>query len=354
MFVHSLLFYFDKKHLSLQSKLLSLTIFFKKGDEKLKKNPIDLGNHISFFDVFDLGLENRTGTYVIHDQKLTIVETSASPSIPYLLDGLKSLQISPEDIEYIIVTHIHLDHAGGAGLLLQKCPNAKVVVHPKGFRHLVDPSRLIAGARAVYGDDFDRLYNPIIPISEDRLIIKADGETLELENRTLTFYDSPGHAKHHFSIHDSLSNGIFTGDTIGVYYQDIEEFDFFLPTTSPNQFDPDEMQHSLQNIEKLNVSKIYFGHFGMYNLPKEVYSSIRKWLPIFVQTGEDIFLANKSKTIEELTPLISEKLFCIIKSYLEEHNILSSHKVFTILKIDIDICSMGLADYFIRKEKKKQ
>ncbi|WP_458414059.1 MBL fold metallo-hydrolase [Schinkia sp. CFF1] len=319
----------------------------------MKKNPVNLGHNISFFDVFDLGLENRTGTYVIHDKKLTIVETSASPSIPYLLDGLKKLEIDPKDIQYIVVTHIHLDHAGGAGLLLKDCPNAKVVVHPRGYRHLMDPSRLIAGARVVYGDDFDRLYDPIYPIPEDRLLIKEDGETLELEGRTLTFYDTPGHAKHHFSIHDSFSNGIFTGDTIGIYYQDIEEFDLFLPTTSPNQFDPDEMLHSLKAIEELNVSQIFFGHYGMYRDPSIVYAEIKKWLPIYVQTSEKIYNENKSKTMEELTPLISEKLFTKVKAHLDEKNIPNNHKVYTILKIDIDICAMGLADYFIRQEHKK-
>lgn len=316
----------------------------------MKKKPIILGHNISFFDVFDLGMENRTGTYVIHDEKLTIVETSASPSIPYLLEGLKNLEIDPSEIHYIIVTHIHLDHAGGAGLLLKECPNAKVVVHPRGFRHLIDPSRLIAGARVVYGDNFDRLYDPVYPIQEDRLIVKKDGETLKLGKRTLTFYDTPGHAKHHFSIHDSLSNGIFTGDTIGIYYQDIEEFDFFLPSTSPNQFDPDEMLSSLNKIEELNVSSIYFGHFGISNNPSLVYSEIKKWLPVFVEIGREIYQENKEKSLEELTLLISEKLFGNIKAHLYERNIPNNHNVYTILKIDVEICSMGLADYFIRTE----
>lgn len=316
----------------------------------MKKKPIILGHNISFFDVFDLGMENRTGTYVIHDEKLTIVETSASPSIPYLLEGLKNLEIDPSEIHYIIVTHIHLDHAGGAGLLLKECPNAKVVVHPRGFRHLIDPSRLIAGARVVYGDNFDRLYDPVYPIPEDRLIVKKDGETLKLGKRTLTFYDTPGHAKHHFSIHDSLSNGIFTGDTIGIYYQDIEEFDFFLPSTSPNQFDPDEMLSSLNKIEELNVSSIYFGHFGISKNPSLVYSEIKKWLPVFVEIGREIYQENKEKSLEELTLLISEKLFGNIKAHLYERNIPNNHNVYTILKIDVEICSMGLADYFIRTE----
>lgn len=316
------------------------------------KKPLDLGFNISLIDDFDLGTENRTGTYVIHDKKLTIVETSASPSIPYILHGLKELTIDPQDIHYIVVTHIHLDHSGGAGLLLKECPNAKVVVHPKGARHLADPSRLIAGARAVYGEDFDKLFNPILPIPEDRLIVKYDGERIELEDRTLTFYDTPGHAKHHFSIHDSLSNGIFTGDTIGIYYQDIEEFDFFLPSTSPNQFDPDAMLQSMEHIEKLNVDRIYFGHYGVSDQPHLVLAEIKKWLPIFIKAGEKVYFKEKSQDMPLLSQKISTFLFNEIRTFLNKKHIPVDHKVYSILKLDIEVCSMGLADYLLRREKK--
>lgn len=137
--------------------------------------PIDLGHRIQLIDGYDLGIPGRTGTYVIQEEQLTIVETSASPSVPYILEGFKALGINPSDLKYIILTHIHLDHAGGAGLLLESCPHAKVIVHPKGARHLARPERLIQGARAVYGDKFDELFDPIIPIPEDKLITKADG-----------------------------------------------------------------------------------------------------------------------------------------------------------------------------------
>ncbi|MGY3315594.1 glyoxylase-like metal-dependent hydrolase (beta-lactamase superfamily II) [Peribacillus simplex] len=109
-------------------------------------------------------------------QNITLVETSASPSIPHLMKGLEDLGISPVDITYIILTHIHLDHAGGAGLFLQHCPNAKVIVHPKGARHLEDPTRLIAGAKAVYGEEFNELFNPILPIPFDRMLTIHDRE----------------------------------------------------------------------------------------------------------------------------------------------------------------------------------
>lgn len=120
----------------------------------------DLGNRIYLIDGHDLNRERRTGTYVIKEQQYVLVETSASPSIPFVLRGLKELDVPLDQISYIILTHIHLDHAGGAGKLLEYCPNAKVIVHPKGARHLSDPSRLIAGAKAVYGESFDTLFRP--------------------------------------------------------------------------------------------------------------------------------------------------------------------------------------------------
>ncbi|WP_017187871.1 MBL fold metallo-hydrolase, partial [Alkalibacillus haloalkaliphilus] len=127
--------------------------------------------------------------------------------------------------------------------------------------------------KAVYGDKFDKLFDPIIPVPEVRLQEHEDGSQLKLQNRELTFYDTPGHAKHHFSIHDSKSNSIFTGDTIGVYYPDLLEFDeeLILPSTSPNQFDPKSMLESLSRIERLDVDAINFGHFGQSTNPELVY-----------------------------------------------------------------------------------
>lgn len=167
----------------------------------------DLGNDIQLIDLMDLQTPERTGAYILGAEELTVIETSASPSIPHLIEGLQELNINLEDIKHIIVTHVHLDHAGGAGLFLEQCPKAKVYVHPRGKRHLADPSKLIAGARMVYGDEFDQLFNPIMPIDEKRLVTMEEGQSLDIGGRLLTFYDTPGHAKHHYSIHDSKSNG---------------------------------------------------------------------------------------------------------------------------------------------------
>ncbi|WP_134701570.1 MBL fold metallo-hydrolase [Ammoniphilus sp. YIM 78166] len=308
-----------------------------------QNNPIDLGHRIHLIDGYDLGVPGRTGAYCILEDQLTIVETSASPSVPYILEGFRALGLNPLDLKYIIVTHIHLDHAGGAGLLLQSCPNAKVVVHPKGARHLAKPERLIQGARAVYGEDFDRLFDPILPVPEDKLIIKADGETLEIgPNCTLQFLDTPGHANHHFSIYDPVSKGIFTGDTVGVYYHQLADnglSSFTLPSTSPNQFNPEAMLASMKRIQETGVERIYFGHFGVHQDPSEVYQHIEEWLPVFVEAGRQVVAENKD--VKEL----SSRLYDKVSSYLIGEKVPADHPVFALIKMDLDVCSMGLIEY---------
>ena len=203
-----------------------------------KEYPVKLNERMYLIDGYDLGVAERTGIYVIDEEELTIVETGPSPSIKHIKQGLEALGFTLDQVKYIIVTHIHLDHAGGTGLLLQECPNATVVVYRKGARHIANPERLIAGAKAVYGDKFESLFDPILPIAEDRLLIKGEGDVLKIGPAcTLQFLDTPGHAKHHFSIYDPVSNGIFTGDTIGVRYKQLvaDGIDLFLPSTSPNQ-----------------------------------------------------------------------------------------------------------------------
>ncbi|WP_138416709.1 MBL fold metallo-hydrolase [Aquibacillus sediminis] len=311
---------------------------------------LDLGKNIQLIDVMDLRLPKRTGSYILPEQEVTIIETSASPSIPYLLKGLEQLHINPEQVAYIIVTHIHLDHAGGVGLLLEKCPNAKVIVHPRGKRHLADPTKLIQGAKAVYGDTFGTLFDPIIPVPEERLLEKADGETLKIgENRTLTFYDTPGHAKHHFSIHDSYSNGIFTGDTIGVLYPQIKAIEFVLPSTSPNQFDPEAMLASLERIEQMNVDHIYFGHFGKSDHPSAVYQQIKDWLPKFVAVGEQVIKENEQATANELTVAVTEGLLESIREFLEKQGVHANDDVYQYIKLDANICAQGIIDYLMKK-----
>ncbi|TQK74593.1 glyoxylase-like metal-dependent hydrolase (beta-lactamase superfamily II) [Brevibacillus sp. AG162] len=310
--------------------------------------PIDLGERIHLIDGFDMGWAERTGTYVIAEEELTLVETGPSPSVPYIKAGLAKLGYTVEQVKYIIVTHIHLDHAGGAGLFLKDCPNAKIVVHPKGARHLVDPSRLITGARAVYHDDFDRLFDPIEAVPEERILIRGDGDTLKIgENCVLEFLDSPGHANHHFSIYDPVSRGMFTGDTAGVLYPQLKKdgVHLVLPSTSPNQFDPDAMLASVSRFEARKLSRIYFGHFGMSEQVDDVYRQLREWLPVFLVEGELSLAAGQ--TYDEL----SRKLLERVSDHLQSQGISGDHEVFEVLKLDLQVCSMGILDYLYKRGK---
>lgn len=318
----------------------------------LLKKVEKLLDNIYIIDGHDLKMSERTGTYVLTEKELTIIETSASPSVPHIIEGIKELGYSLDDLKYIIVTHIHLDHAGGAGLLLKECPNATVVVHPKGRRHLMNPSRLIAGARAVYGPIFDELFDPIIPIPENRIIEKKHQEILTIgDDCTLTFYDTPGHANHHFSIYHPKVRGIFSGDTCGISYPQLKKdhVQLFLPSTSPNQFDPEKMRSSINLMQNLGVRYIFFGHYGMSENPEEVYKQVTYWLDIFVSTAKEI--ASENTPFENQVEQTEKKLFSQIQSFLRTKGIEDDHPVYNIIKMDMKICSMGLIDYFHKLKK---
>lgn len=307
------------------------------------KQPIHIDNRINLIDGFDLGKPERTGTYVIDEQDLTIVETGPSPSVKYVKEGLKSLGFSLEDVKYIIVTHVHLDHAGGAGLLMKDCPNARVVVHPKGARHLIDPKRLAAGARAVYGESFAELFDPIVPVPEEKLLVKGEGDELKIGPEcTLEFLDTPGHAKHHFSIYDPGSNGIFTGDTVGIRYDQLihDGIDFFLPSTSPNHFDPSAMHQAIKRIRDLHVDRIYYGHFGMTSLINEALDQVSEWLDIFVEEGEKTFAA------EEGYAELATRLLYRVKEHLRQLNVPDNHDVYILINLDMQVSALGIIDYF--------
>ena len=304
--------------------------------------PVNLTDRISLIDGYDMGIAERTGTYVINEEQLTLIETGPSPSVRYIKEGLAKLGHSLTDVKYVIVTHIHLDHAGGAGLLLQECPNATLVVHPKGARHLSDPSRLVAGAKMVYGDRFSLLFDPVVPVPEQRQLIKGEGDQLAIgPDCILQFWDSPGHANHHLAIIDPVGNGIFTGDTAGIHYEQLakEGIDFHLPSTSPNQFDPDMMRQSIARMQKEKFSKAFYGHFGMAENPDAAFRQSLEWLEIFMEEAQAAALEGKGHT--ELAARLRE----LVSSHLAALGVPDQHEVYMLIELDLMVSSMGLLDY---------
>ncbi|PKH10140.1 MBL fold metallo-hydrolase [Planomicrobium sp. MB-3u-38] len=311
------------------------------------EDPKVLTERISLIDGFDMNISERTGTYVINEDKLTLIETGPSPSVPYIKEGLKKLGHSLDQVKYVIVTHIHLDHAGGAGLLLQDCPNAKLVVHPKGARHLSDPSRLVAGAKLVYGDRFESLFEPVLPVPEEKLLIKGEGDELEIgPDCKLVFWNSPGHANHHLAILDPVSKGIFTGDTAGIHYEQLakENIEFHLPSTSPNQFDPDLMRESILRMKEEGFNRAFYGHYGMTENPEAAFDQTLEWLVVFMEEAEAAVKAQE--TYIELTARLKKQ----VTKRLRSLGINDDHEVYMLIELDLMVGSMGLMDYLSKRD----
>ena len=187
--------------------------------------------------------------------------------MPLLLQKLEAEGLSPEQVDYAIVTHIHLDHSGGSSALLEACPNAKLLCHPKAARHLIDPSRLVASSQAVYGEEqFAELYGEIRPIPEERVRIMEDDSVVQWGSRSFRFLHTRGHADHHFVIHDSGSEGVFTGDSFGIAYPILQKPDtpFLFPSTSPTQFHAEEARKSVRRIRDCGAARLFLTHFGEF------------------------------------------------------------------------------------------
>jgi glyoxylase-like metal-dependent hydrolase (beta-lactamase superfamily II) len=205
--------------------------------------------------------------YVVRgDRSAAVVETASSLCTPRILEALAAAGVAREDVSHVVVTHVHLDHAGGAGALVRALPRAKLVVHPRGARHLVDPAKLVAGTMEVYGEAaFRRLYGEVVPVPADRVVEAPDGFELDLGGRPLRALDAPGHARHHFVLHDPASRGFFTGDSFGLSYRETDSpaGAFVFPTTTPVQFDPAALHATVDRMLAEKPERMYLTHFGM-------------------------------------------------------------------------------------------
>jgi glyoxylase-like metal-dependent hydrolase (beta-lactamase superfamily II) len=196
-----------------------------------------------------------------------IVETGTARSVPAILAGLSAAGIGREEVSHVVVTHVHLDHAAGAGALLAELPRARLVVHPRGARHMIDPSKLLAGAAEVYGgmDAIRKLYGDVVGAPAERVVEAPEGTLVDLGGRTLRILDTPGHARHHFVVHDPATRGFFTGDTFGISYRehDTAAGPFLFPTTTPVQFDPPALRASVERMLAERPERMYLTHYGM-------------------------------------------------------------------------------------------
>jgi hydroxyacylglutathione hydrolase len=202
---------------------------------------------------------------VVHEGRAAIVDTGSNGCVEAIMAALAQKGIAPGQVDYVILTHIHLDHAGGAGLLMARLPNARLCVHPRGMRHMIDPARLIQSTVDVYGAEHARrVYGELLPVPAERILAAGEGARVKLADRELRFIETPGHARHHCCIVDAHSRSLFAGDTFGLAYRELEANGrrSVFPTTSPVQFDPEALHASVRRIVALRPERVFVTHFG--------------------------------------------------------------------------------------------
>lgn len=217
---------------------------------------IDSGYHRPMLDAIHL---------LIEGDRAAIIDTGTNHSVPLVLEALRHKGLRPQQVDYVMLTHIHLDHAGGAGLFMREFPEATLTVHPRGARHMADPARLIAGTSAVYGEHATRqMYGDILPVAPERILETPHASSIRLAGRELQFLDTPGHARHHVAILDSRSGHVFAGDVFGLSYREMDQDgrQFIIPTTSPAQFDPEPYHRSIDRILELKPQAVYLTHYS--------------------------------------------------------------------------------------------
>lgn len=296
----------------------------------------DIGHGISCIDSQYIRPGLASCYLIEQNGHAAFIDVGTNYTIPLLLDLLEEKNIPIENVDYVIPTHVHLDHAGGAGSLMQHAPNAQLIIHPRGARHMIDPSRLQAGASAVYGEDeFKKHYGDLIAIDEQRVTQAEDGFSINFQGRVLKIIDTPGHAKHHFCIIDEDSNGIFTGDTFGVAYPEltVDQQPFIFPPSSPVDFNPQDWLNSIDKIMAAGCNRAYLTHFNKVDNLQPLAAALRERVTLFAQ------FAMQSTN--------SDALKNQIHSYFHEEILktgckLSTEEITEVLSLDIDLITQGL------------
>ena len=292
---------------------------------------------------------------IVSAREAAFIDCGTGNSVDALIAAVDAVGLSADDVRYVIPTHVHLDHAGGAGALLARCVNAELVVHPRGARHLIDPTRLVAAASEVYGAaQLKRIFGEVMPCLENRVIESQDGDILALGARDLQLLHTPGHAKHHHCVLDMATVGVFSGDILGVSYR---EFDtpsgdrFAMPVTSPSQFDEVEMRQSLDRIAALSLTAAYLTHFGRVDRVAALVSGLHDDLDFFLAAALDVWSSVAEQNRQEA-------LCARLEGHLLERalhqllsNKLSKEAARRVLRNDIELSAQGLLFALKRAEK---
>lgn len=283
---------------------------------------------------------------VLQAGRAAIVDVGTSHSVPYLLEALRELAVAPEAVDYVLLTHVHLDHAGGAGALMQALPNAVAVLHPRGGPHMIDPRKLVAGSKVVYGEArFRSLYGDVVPIPAERVRVTRDGERIGLAGREFEILHTPGHALHHQVFVDPAHGSIFTGDAFGISYRELDSAAgaFIAPTTTPTQFDPDQLIASIDRMLSYTPQAIYLTHYSRVTGVAQLADSLKGQIRAFVD------IAKNAASAADPQAAIQDGIWKLWRDLAHRHGCpVSDERLRELLAADLDLNSQGLLNWLRR------
>lgn len=285
---------------------------------------------------------------IVERGRAAFVDTGTRFAVPRLLAALSDVGLAPQAVDYVIATHVHLDHAGGVGPLLQALPNARLLVHPRGARHLIDPSQLYQGALAVYGQaEMDRAYGRLVGVDAGRVTSPADGQTIALAGRPLLFIDTPGHARHHHCVWDERSQGWFTGDTFGLSYREFDTANgaWTLPAVTPVQFDPVALKESMLRLLARSPRCMYLTHFGRVDDVPRLADLL------FEQIDAMVALARDARDAPDRHAALKAELARLYRERLLRHGVADIDRAMALLTVDIELNAQGLGVWLERDER---
>jgi glyoxylase-like metal-dependent hydrolase (beta-lactamase superfamily II) len=293
----------------------------------------------------------HAASHIIVDAgRAAFVDVGTNSSVPYLLAALEALRIERSAVDYLFLTHVHLDHTGGAGRLMQELPNARAVLHPRGAPHMIDPEKLVAASKAVYGAErFQKLYGDLVPIPTERVRVVQDGERFRLGDRELELIHTPGHALHHYAVIDAAHASIFPGDTFGISYREMDSSRgaFITPATTPSQFDPDQLIASIDRMMGYAPEAMYLMHFSrVTDLPR--LAELLK-----TQISELARIARRHVTAADRYNAVRKDMLSLWLGLAHQHGVgMTDAQIEALLQIDLDLNTQGLIVWADRQKRR--
>lgn len=276
----------------------------------------------------------------VENGRAAFIDCGVNDSVPLLLDALVEKDVDPADVDYVLLTHVHLDHAGGAGLLMKSLPNAKAVLHPRGAPHMIDPGKLIKGAQAVYGEeDYFRQYGEIEAIPEARVIVAEHEQELLLGGRVFQSIYTEGHARHHHCFYDPSAKSVFTGDSFGLSYRelDTDNGEFIYPTTTPVHFDPTEAHKAIDTIMGFEPKRLFLTHYSCVTDLQRLATDLHKRVDDFVD------LVTRHAGANNRTEAVHASMYDYLLEEIREHGFAGSDDdIHDIVGKDVVLNTMGL------------